>query len=222
MNRLLVTGIGRSGTQYMARLLSASGMPCGHEALYPTDCRAAPDWGPVRAESAWPAAAWLPSQDPSLRVVHLVRHPLQWLASWSQTVWGPGGSRRATKYLTRHTGIPWRSLAVTDALSASMRLWVAWNRMIEPHAHVRLRVEDVDALALRSLWHLGGRKPPSDERIEEALKEVPTNANARPHGVVFAQDCLGKVGQIELAEMALLYGYAIDWRAAPLSGGAGI
>lgn len=223
MTRLLVTGIGRSGTQYMARVLSASGLPCGHEALYPTNCARRPEWGVTQAESAWTAAAWLPLDDRHAKVVHLVRDPLRWLASWSQTVWADGAiARQATKYLTRHTGVAWRAEAERDVLDASMRLWVAWNNIVEPEAHVRVRVEDVGVATLRGLWELIGRKPPSDDRIEDALRNVPTDANARPHGVVFARDCLGKAGQPAFAAMAERYGYDIDWGGVALSDGAGI
>lgn len=63
--KLVVTGTGRCGTGYMARRLTAAGLPCGHEAVFnPTNVKGGERaiWdaaGRVEAESSWMAAPYL-------------------------------------------------------------------------------------------------------------------------------------------------------------------
>ena len=44
-HRLLVTGIGRSGTGYMAKVLTAAGLECAFRSWYPELMRAAERYG---------------------------------------------------------------------------------------------------------------------------------------------------------------------------------
>jgi hypothetical protein len=222
--RLLITGIGRSGTQYMAELLTACGLPCGHEALFPTSCKGLPEWGKVAAESAWPAAPWLgemrrreaAGEHDRVVVVHLVRNPLAWIASWSQTVWSEPGATRSTRYLCKHTGVDWpRVIDEQGALAASAQLWVHYNRLVDPFADVRLRVEDVGVTELATLFGMLGRRLPETETLQAALDEVPHNVNARRHGTVFWDDVRE---QTYFRNLAHTYGYT----PPRLNGGAGI
>lgn len=223
MNRLLVTGIGRSGTKYMAELLTAAGIECGHETLFPTDTKAVPAWGNAVAESAWPAAPWLGEMRALERdgkverfaVVHLVRHPLDWIASWSQTVWANPHRTRSTRYICKHTGVDWFERIEQDVLSASAQLWVHWNRLVEPYANARLQVEEIGPAELAMLCGLMGHEAPSEQALAEALEKVPRNVNARPHGVVFWDD-LGE--EPYFRHLAREYGYA----PPSFSDGAGI
>lgn len=207
--RLLITGIGRSGTRYMAELLTAAGIPCGHEALYPTHVRAPPDWGEAVAESAWPAAPWVgPDHDRDLVVVHLVRNPLDWLASWTQTVWDDPRRTRSTKYLRRHTGIDWVArIADRGVLPAACELWCLYNELAARHASHRLQVERVDAFELEALFRMTGRQPPPRADLEVALGRVPTNVNARRHGALCWSDVPDCPERRRMVALGVWYGY---------------
>lgn len=92
MLEILVTGSGRCGTGFVAKLLTSAGCRCTHEQIFnPNGWDHAveqmrmmdehPEWK-WRGESSWCAAVYL--DRPALRdvtVVHLVRHPKQVLDS---------------------------------------------------------------------------------------------------------------------------------------------
>lgn len=134
MTQLLVTGTGRCGTGYTAKLLTAAGVPCGHEEVFtPQGIVDRPD---LEADASWCAVPFLDSFQG--RVVHLVRHPLAVVRSFV----GIGFFERDLhfphrKFAGRHferSGFP---------LPDAMRWWIEWNRRIEPYADVRIRVEDL-------------------------------------------------------------------------------
>lgn len=82
---MLICGTGRCGTAYAAALLSELGLPCGHQSVFFPE-RPIPVALRVRRKPPWaessPAALPALSEVPdSVVCVHLVRHPLQVLAS---------------------------------------------------------------------------------------------------------------------------------------------
>jgi hypothetical protein len=209
MKRVLVTGIGRSGTGYMAKLLTEAGAPCGHEAIYDSGTQHEPEWGEAQAESSWFSAPWLDTVPDRTFVLHVVRHPVKWLASWSQTVWRSDRLLSAPiKYITRHTGIDWTREAQQDVISASMKLWVAWNAMIEasPTPTLRMRVEQDREPVVRALRHLGNHRCPP---LPESAMNVPTDVNSRPHDELTWADCKDRPGARRFREKAKRYGYDV-------------
>jgi len=87
MKRFLVTGVGRSGTMYIARALRAIGLRCGHEDVYSgLGMNAWSDWA---GDSSWMAvmhiALGVPRPD---HVVHVTRHPSRNIASWYRVGFG--------------------------------------------------------------------------------------------------------------------------------------
>lgn len=72
----LITGVGRSGTGYMAQLMRDNGYACGHEGYY--SVRGVPDHPLAEGESSWLSMPFLPIDVPT---VHVVRHPLRVLES---------------------------------------------------------------------------------------------------------------------------------------------
>lgn len=80
--KILVVSTGRAGSGYIAKALSLSGYPCGHEAIFndPAEdiVRFQYENSTNYAESSWLAAPFIRSdwfQD-DVKIVHLVRHPL--------------------------------------------------------------------------------------------------------------------------------------------------
>lgn len=160
----MVTGSGRCGTRYLADLLTAAGVPCGHELVW--NERGVPAW-PKRlvADSSWMAATQLGRID--LPVVLLVRHPLAVVRSWveigfftvdeSNPTHGPlrAFAPRAYEYERPHD----RALA----------MWLALNQAVLPYAELVLRLERLDAAQLgRLLRWCGG-----DPGHAEVFAEVP-------------------------------------------------
>jgi hypothetical protein len=130
--RAVVTGTGRCGTVYMARLLTTAGLPCGHESIFTpggleeavwrlegarpvansnnmlTSGEADQRWQGyehgVRADASYMAAPYLACRAAigDAQVVHLVRSPLQVITSF---VHGKGYFRSSMPvYLDTETG----------------------------------------------------------------------------------------------------------------------
>ena len=147
--RIVVTGCPQSGLGFAAEVLRHLDFPrVSRDGLYNFDNlsrpRAAIEWpeGPY-AEVSWMAAPLLERLPEDVVVVHLVRHPVHNLTAMQ----GSG-------YLSRGNGFPANWLLDGAALdlpgnagdwSAKLKLWMNWNRLIEPHALMRIRVEDLYA-----------------------------------------------------------------------------
>ena len=71
----VVTGCARSGTAYIARLLTALGIECGHEAVFTPYTRHFDGFGAVRGDSSWLAVPFLDELPAGTVVLHQVRHP---------------------------------------------------------------------------------------------------------------------------------------------------
>lgn len=215
--RLLVTGIGRSGTGYMARVLTEAGLPCGHEALYGADTARRPGWQNRRAESSWYAAPWIGSLGPSTLIVHLMRHPVDWLGSWAHTVWPKGKRHSPTmRFLARVTGINWDRLAEEDPLDAAMRLWVSYNAFIaggwqKTDAVIETKlVETVTARWLaQTLARLGLER--SEKHCRSVLGRVPVDVNSRSHPRVELKQLAFREHAVSMLSYAAGAGYGIDW-----------
>lgn len=205
MKRLLVTGIGRSGTAYAAALLNAVGVGCGHEHIYHAGTKAAPAWGNVVAESSWYAVPWLGELDHETLVIHLVRNPLDWLSSWVLTCWTPDRRHApTTQYINRCTGTNYSSLADANVADAAMRLYIEWNLLAERRALGRVNVETISESALEEMSGWVGR-PTTEAR--RALAETATDVNAREHARIDWSACKHQPHAKRFAALAERYGY---------------
>jgi hypothetical protein len=179
--RYLVTGTGRSGTVYLANLLTSASIPCGHEAIFTPgglpEARArlegrtpinvsdislasCGDWLPstaeLAAESSYMAAPFL--DDPLLAgtcIIHVVRHPLQVISSF---VVGLG------YFYEPYPTDFWQEFIYAylpelrqdwHPLERAALYYVRWNRVIEERSHGKkrffVRIEDGIPRLLRRL-----------------------------------------------------------------------
>lgn len=195
MTRLLVTGTGRSGTMWAAEALTEAGAPCGHEHIFGrTDRSTLHRW---RAEASWRAAPHLDGLPSDIYVVHLVRHPVHTVAS------------RAKRH-TFQDPVPSGGLWAMDvcpeiaegatALERSAIHWAAWNRLVEPHAHERLRLEDVTAADVERLARLVN----PDARLDR----LPPPVHVSVPAVRVSWDDLAHI--TGLVDLAASYGYTPD------------
>lgn len=133
--RILITGCGRSGTNYVARALSSIGFPFSHEGF------------PLKGIAAWPLAVktsepmpwWMLFKQGDFifkPVLHQVRHPLDVIAStqtFAQSSW---------RYIQKL--IP---LNESDSLLLKcMKYWHYWNLKAEEMAGWTYRVESFPGL----------------------------------------------------------------------------
>lgn len=73
MDKILITGCGRSGTGYISNYLTGAGIKCGHEDVFTLN--GFKGWKDYEADSSWFAAPFLDELDGDVRIVHIVRHP---------------------------------------------------------------------------------------------------------------------------------------------------
>jgi hypothetical protein len=150
--RLLITGCGRSGTLYAARVWQFLGLDIRHERPVPPD-------GIIGADGM---ASWFmavddpqPPSGPSARdyqfdvVIHQVRQPLKVIASMAQFILRQG--KRAPGFIERH--VPETQLNPDEQnclnpqeqlLLKAARYWYRWNLLAEAKADRTIQVERLD------------------------------------------------------------------------------
>lgn len=168
--KYLVTGTGRCGTVFMARLLTSLGEMCGHEAIFShegkekainrlmrkesvelSNCSRDGDWFiPERltSESSYMAAPFLDDEILSgSKIIHVVRNPLDVVNSHTQDV-------HFFEYPNPHQ-LPWQQFVLTylpeipeidNLLERACFYYIRWNEMIEDRAagkpYILHRVEE--------------------------------------------------------------------------------
>lgn len=149
--RLLITGSGRCGTQWIAAALTAAGQPCTHEVHWTRRRHGDGHW---QAEASWPAAPYTPLRD--THVVHLVRHPLAVIRS---RLAGQLFADRPPRHLRGLAAWTYRQAPEirrgrTELERAALH-WVHWNRFVV--AAERLWLEDITPATISRLVTVTGR-----------------------------------------------------------------
>jgi len=137
---VLITGIGRSSTGYVARLFSALHRSCGHEVIFNIDAvrrgglfDAQARWG----DSSWLAAPLLSTLPADWHIIHLVRHPHEWLRSWL----AKDTDEAHLDWIAEHTGLEHATAPDVDTCA---RLYVTWNYLVERSGRgVRVQAESL-------------------------------------------------------------------------------
>lgn len=143
--RLLIMGCGRSGTGFVAKVLADAGVKSGHEKVFHPGT-AVPEWGDTQAESSWLALPWLPTLDPGVHVLHLVRDPLKNARSWMGV--GMFADNAHPDHEPYREAVRRSVPGVMDyptALERWLAHWVVWNELSELQATETIRIEDLDA-----------------------------------------------------------------------------
>jgi|688.fasta_scaffold25401_9 hypothetical protein len=190
---LLITGCSRSGTTYVAEILSLAGLDIGHERLA-GDGIASWTMAVDSDESPWGPASR------GIHFVHIwqqVRHPLRAISSIMNTE-----EQSSWEFICKY--IP--EIKKDDSLVVkSAKYWYYWNLMAEEKAEWRYRVEDIDLV----FNEMGQRL----DRIlnREALDIVPKTINTRwPFHVLTwfeLKKALPKSLFSKIQKMAQRYGY---------------
>jgi len=165
----LVTGTGRSGTVYMARLLSSVGVMCGHESVFKHDGLEAAwrrmsgempvqtsehtnsgdsvrfDPRQQRAESSYLAAPFASSVVTlGTKVIHVVRDPIKVISStfYDANFFTAGTQRPFLNFV--ESWAP-EVKKCSDNREKAMAYWLYWNRIAqkasEQRENLRVRVE---------------------------------------------------------------------------------
>lgn len=206
---VVVTGAGRSGTGYMAALLTSMGLACGHELVFNpwTDL---PFFGNLQGDASWLAIPFVADLAADTIVVHQIRNPLDFLRSsvGIHMLTDPGPY---LDFIGRHW--PW-VLGLPDDLTRSLAYWVTLNQAVERfrdagRPYIRSRLEDLDENGvLRLARALDLDK--SDEQVLDAYRALPGKVNARQRDESIRWgDIPASSLRDEAAEMARRYGYEV-------------
>lgn len=230
----VVTGCGRSGTGYMAKVMSEIGYACGHERVFNIYERPPFAARELKGDASWLAAPFVQHLDGTL-VLHQVRHPVEVIRSFAGLRFfsvRPGAWSRM-RYWARKRGLVNTRVPETifmeyvdrfcpsvfrgrGGLERAIRYWVHWNTMVENAAaasgapYLRYRVEDLSVPLLSEIITLLGRRPKS-ELISSILGNVPSTVNQRQRDLSItprqiAQSSSGS----KLVSLAERYGYDLD------------
>lgn len=190
--KLLVTGAGRCGTWWLTHALRSCGIPATHEVAYDHQHHGEGEWA---CEVSWLAAPYTPLDD--AHVVHLVRHPLDQIAS--RAAWGsfepddpPGRYDPRIKGAWAVDQVPAIAAGRSPVERAAIH-WARWNELIT--ADELIRLEDLDAA---TVWRLA--------RIVDPAAREPTlpgkaNASTRRKPTVTWADIDHVPGLVDLAAL---------------------
>lgn len=176
--RLVVTGVPGAGTAYIARVLTACGVECGHERVFNQASVLDGCVGEeaVPAESSAFAVPLLGRLAPVTVVVHQTRDPWAWLRSFVpalyETATDPVRYALRRRFLERFAP----DALIPDAVRGALRFWVRWNAAAERGASLRYRLEDVAAGLVEALGRLADLETRASAR---AIEAVPTTTNAK-------------------------------------------
>lgn len=162
--RFVIVGTGRSGTGYIAALLRAGGIRCGHEGWWSPLDRRRPR---LQGDASWCATFELDDYDG--RIFHQIRDPLATMRSVAAVEVAPHRRENAWyRYRTKFvefTGDP-----MTDALLTLDR----WLTKAEAIAEWTWRLEDVDVSLVAEIGARLGL-PVDTAAVVEAISLAPRN-----------------------------------------------
>lgn len=175
-SKILVTGCGRAGTQYTARLLNLLGIPCGHERVYTH--AGINDWDGQQAESSWLAAPLVSEAIPEdCMVWHQLRDPLKVVRCWNshRTLTDFNSALpqpvEVQRFVFRH--LP--ECSEGDDLERCVKYVLGWTRMLMKHdlypRVLRYRLERLSARSLLSLLFSSGYERTLDQ-VETAMEQI--------------------------------------------------
>lgn len=222
MRNYVVTGTGRSGTAFTARLFTGLGWRCGHEEVFTPRLERFTGFGPYLGDASWFAVPHLPTLSEEVLVIHQVREPLATIRSLASLAvfrhwWEPRTldvvarnilRRRPPprgpfhRFARRHSPRSWEHWS---PFARAARHWVDWNTTIETLAahrrYVRVKVEDYDRELLDHLADSIG------VQAREPLWPSPaTNSRRRAFDRASFDDLPPNLAG-EVNELAVRYGY---------------
>ncbi len=191
-----IAGSGRSGSGYIARVLTSCGVRCGHEEWFnPVNVRVK---GLV-CDSSWCVVDELERYSGTLLLQ--VRHPLKVISSFSR-VWSREDEYWAMKDRTMDGAPP-------DQLGAAMKCWLVTNQKALDRCEEWWRLEDIDIFQVQHLCEMMGVEV-SRELAGQVLKSTSRRVNEHSRGPTLAFDQLpNNEWKAGIAELAPGLGYEL-------------
>lgn len=217
----IFTGTGRCGTGFVANLMTSAGRKCTHEGVFSLqgwdsaidkiEQRRNNTWWGWEGDSSWMAAPYLDRMElQGIKVVHIVRHPRDVIESMlrmgffilskygNYVQYGLSHAEELKQYYDAKD-----MSYMVEAVQMAAAWYLAFNKMIEPYAFCRHRIEDDPKLLLDKLEISYEGKRLFDDvffnhRDEIEIEEVDLNA-------------LPKKLWVPLWDMTCRYEYDYSW-----------
>lgn len=189
--KLIVTGCGRTGSQYLSSVLQRIGIRASHESIYQCDETGSPrfvscKWTHIEAEASWLALPSLWATKKDTVVWHILRDPRKVYRCWTEhKLLKPDGSYQPESPVTKfvHSILPECSQGTNE--ERVIKYILGWNSLIERELKAfskwrRFRIESLNAQYLQFLLEGVGYKFSLDQ-IQEALSSVSTDHGTCRH-----------------------------------------
>lgn len=229
--RFVVAGCSRSGTTYMAKLLSELGLPCGHERIFNiwrvygigdlTDPMTAFfETESKQGDASFLSIPYLDQLPEGTVVLHQVRNPLEVIRShmgirffadpYVPSMYLANEHPQIMDFFRTHAP---QIVHANTEIERCMRYWYYWNRMAERtedssgFTYMRYRIEDVD-LALMKRIVATITNDSKESELSNALDMIAKNTNTRPRDTSWTWHNLPSgEDKDRVAELARSYGY---------------
>lgn len=203
MGHLLIVGTGRSGTGYVAQLLTLAGLPCTHEGVYHPDSVLGlePIIWQGDAEASWLAVPALPLRDTT--TVLVLRHPLAVVRSRVALGRFADAKPQDDYEEVVHRATPEVFDQPTPAARA-LDHWIAWNQLAADWATTVMHLERFSLGTITAAAAEAGF-PLQQRRVLEAWGKVPRTYNDKADLKRPVTDDDLAVDPAQLAEARQLY-----------------
>ncbi len=218
----VITGCGRSGTTFMAKLFTRIGIRTSHEEFFtvhslPFHASYFTEWlthTHTAGESSGLAVPYLPYLPPEMAIVHLIRNPVAVIASLI-------GLRNLHPEMRVHSNIKFNFRHLPqlnpddDVVVLCMKYWLYWNRLVAvSRPTYTVRVETLTGDDYDSLWRLlqtldatDGRNPDECNDALDAIGKL-QNSSIREPSAVWRNFPDGDLKDA-VANDAVAYGYTM-------------
>lgn len=221
MPRLVVTGCGRSGSQYLAAVLQGAGFRCTHERIYNHDIDPIrPDfqelesrWVSRDIEVSWLSGAFLRYLPTDTVVWHQIRNPVKMLTCWVQHKL-LSSEDKVTKFV--HPVLS--ECSYGNDIERAIRYIVEWTKMIEreiiwfPHREV-YQVEQLTPKRLTRMLRdagFGAEESVIVNAMQQTSKQVGSCGYGTHWDIPWGKILETKEGW-DLLRLAKSYNYEVCW-----------
>jgi len=174
MPKVIITGTGRCGTGYAAKILTAHGLRCGHEDVFRPLVNDV-NWRNYQADSSWIALAH-PDYLTRHPVVHCIRNPLHVAASYLRINFFSRTHKKVTKHIREAQRlVPDICKAEISALDRFSIFYAFCMRRAMKHADITYKTESMNASVLAAIFELASINfDKSDFRVDSVPKTINT------------------------------------------------
>jgi len=228
----VITGCGRSGTTYIAKILNQIGCRCKHEDYFPRLVKIGRffisnrhdffikfnkvGWRiPPYGEIAWQAAAYLEYLPTATIIFHQVRHPVNFIKSRQKK--GLVGYKLRNRFcpIPVKSSNVWEfgSLPIHEQVQYLAEFWIRWNCMVEQktrqggYTYIRYCLENIDTAQIHEILRSIGFQAEL-WKIQSVFESLPQNIHSLGKNTEHITiDMLSNTGRENLIKEACRYGY---------------